>query len=336
MEIPIPYAIKKEDLDELIKKCEESIHQLSKTVLDGLKPPSGAYAFFNNTSYALSRVGDIKKIIHRMFNEVWALAFLSLKEQRATPKNWPAGVPYPEKVQLIMRKSGEVNGLAQLDMECLYIFGQTLLDCWSLLAIAIGNIQLKKIHPFVELINYFEEKPENSLKIIWEKFKPRMLWLHYQVRFYRNRFIIHANRPWQRGTTRTSFGEEYNLHIPTPPGWLDDKKLDEEIKSLLPLTPSRIKDASDGYWEKERPGRIIEVLFDIIGHIDKKEDREKIAELFGKKGGATPTFQIVAKNLLEFFWEATDMLNDIAAKNLSTIDLGRPNKTSEEMWRERD
>ncbi len=173
-------------------------------------------------------------------------------------------------------------------------------------------------------------------KIIWDKLGNQMLWLHYQVRFYRNRFIVHANRPWQRGTTRTSLGEEYELFIPTPPGWLDDKKLDEEIKALLPLTPPRIRDADDDYWEKARPGRIIEVLFDDIGHIAKREDREKIAELFGKKGGSTPTFQIVAKNLLEFFSEATEILNNIAKDNLLRIDLGRPNKTSDEMWRERD
>jgi hypothetical protein len=336
MQAPIPYSIKKESLETLVKKSEESLQRLSKTVLDGLKPPSGAYAFFNHTSHALSRVRDIEKIIQRMFDEVRSLAMLSIEENRTLPKESLAGTQYPESVQAIMKKSSEINGLAQLDMESLYIFGQILLDQWSLLAIAVNDAPLKKIHPFVELLNYFETDSNSSLKIIWDKYKNQMLWLHYQVRFYRNRFIIHANRPWQRGTTRLSYGEEYNLFTPTPPGWLDDKKLDEEIKALLPLAPSRIKDADDDYWEKASPGRIIEVLFNDIGNISKSEDRDKIAELFGKKGGSTPTFQVIAKNILEFFSGATDTLNDIAKGNLSRIDLGKPSKTSEEMWKERD
>jgi len=336
MLMPIPYLITKEDLEALIKKSEDNIQLLSKTVLDGLKPPAGAYVFFNHTSHALSRIKDIEKIIHRMLNEVRTLAILSIEEQRLMPKNWPAGIPFPNNVQEVMKKSREVNSLAQLDMESLYIFGQILLDQWSLLAIAVGNIPLKKVHPFVELVIYLEDNPKNNLQSIWEKHSTIMLWLHYQVRFYRNRFIVHANRPWQRGTTHTSLGEEYNLFTPTPPGWLDDKKLDEDIKKLLPLTPPRIRDAKEDYWEKERAGRIIEVLFEEIGSVTSKIDREKIAELFGKKGGSTPTFQIVAKNLLQFFSESLESLIKIAESNLVNIDLGKPSKTSDDMWKERD
>lgn len=335
-QVPILYPINKEYIQKLLKSSEENLQLLSKTVWDGLKPPAGPYAFFHHISHALTRIKDIQKITDRLFHEIRTLVFLSIKEQSVTPKNWPAGVPYSESVQKIVRKSGEVDGYAQLDVESLYIFGQILLDQWSLLAIAVGNLSLKGVHPFRELINYFEDNPDGILKPLWDEYKSRMLWLYYQVRFYRNRFIIHANRPWQRGTTRSSFGEEYNLFIPTPPGWLDDKKLDEEIKTLLPLTPPRIRDARDDYWEKARPGRIIEVLFDDIGNIRDKKDREKIAELFGKKGGSTPTFQVVAKEMLEFFSGATNMLNDIAENNLSSINLGKPAKTSEQMWKERD
>lgn len=54
-----------------------------------------------------------------------------------------------------------------------------------------------------------------------------MLWLHYQVGFYRNRFVADANRPWQRGTTSSVIGDDFNLFIPTPPGWEDDKRYDD-------------------------------------------------------------------------------------------------------------
>lgn len=333
-EIPIPHSIRREHLDELVNNCEASINILCKTVQEGTKPPAGAYAFFNHISHAHSRIQDIGKIIERIFNEVRSLVYLSMQEQKALSGQKSKHKKYPEQAKQAMIQSGKINGLAQLDMESLYIFGQTLLDQWSLIAIAVGNLPLKKIHPFVELVNYLNDNPSNSLDQIWKNRRAQMLWLHYQVRFYRNRFIVHANRPWQRGTTRTSLGETYSLFIPTPPGWLDDKKLDEEIMLLLPLTPPRIRGARADYWEKSHPGRIIEVLFEDIGNINKKEDREKIAELFGKKGGSTPTFQVIASNLLEFIHEGTIILNDIAKNNLSSVDLGKPSKTSDEMWKE--
>ena len=65
------------------------------------------------------------------------------------------------------------------------------------------------------------------------------------------------------------------------------------------ICPDRIRNASDDYWEKARPGRIIEVLFDMIPTF-AKADREKIAKLFGQKGGSTPDFKILATRLFRF------------------------------------
>jgi len=332
----IPYAISKENLENLSAEAKTNLDLLSKTVLEGLNPPAGAYAFFNHISHALSRIKDIGMITDRLYEEINALIRLSIEEQRIQPNTLKPGEPYPEPYQVILSKSSEINEYAELDMESLYIFGQVLLDQWGLIAAAVGGLKLKGEHPFVELVKHFEETPTSPLKDIWDGYKSQILWLHYQIRFYRNRFIIHANRPWQRGSTRTSLGEEFNLFIPSPPGWLDDEKLDEEIRKLLPLTPPRIKNAPDDYWEKARPGRIIEVLFDGIGEIENTEDRKRISELFGKIGGSTPTFQIILKNLLQFIAGATELLNKIAEGNLDRVNLGKPNKTSDDLWRERD
>jgi hypothetical protein len=164
--------------------------------------------------------------------------------------------------------------------------------------------------------------------------KTDALWLYYQLRFYRNRFIVHANRPWQRGTTRSVFGEDFNLFTPTPPGWLDDEALDAEIKSLMRLAPEYIRNARDDYWEKARPGRLIEVLMDRIADFSKP-DREQVSRLFGKKGGSTPDFRVLGKRLLQFVANGTEQLIAIARNNLQNIDLGRPHRTSGDMWQRR-
>lgn len=335
-EVPFKHPISKKELDVLPEQVDKNLRELSNIVLKGLRPPSGAYAFFNHNAHALARLSDCRKILNRLYRQRYALAELAVKRAQIEPKNWPAGIPYPKNVKQIMKREGEINGYMQLDLESLYIFGGILLDQWSIQAIAVGNLSLNKNYPFVELLKFFEKGNKSLLDQIWHELKKEMLWLHYQLRFYRNRFIVHANRPWQRGTTRSVYGEDYNLHTPTPPGWIDDKKLDEEIKKLIHLAPEHIQKAPDDYWEKARPGALIERIFDNIGNLDKKENRERVARIYGQKGGSTPTFQVLAKNLFYFTAEGTRTLCEIAKKNLQNIDLGRPHMTSEEMWRSRN
>jgi hypothetical protein len=67
------------------------------------------------------------------------------------------------------------------------------------------------------------------------------------------------------------------------------------------LAPERIRNARDDYWEKARPGRLIEVLFDMIPQFEKA-DREHISHLFGRKGGSTPDFATVGQRLLQMMF----------------------------------
>lgn len=321
------------ELTSLAAQAEENLQELSKTVLDGLKPPSGTYAFFSHNAHCLVRVRDCRRILQRLCEQRVSLTKLAYEEVKRSPKDWPAGTPAPDELQEVLREVHEMNEHMKLDFEALYMFGGILLDQWAIQAIAVGNLPLNKKYPFRELVEYLDVQPE-VLHPIWEIFGKKMLWLHYQMRFYRNRFIVHANRPWQRGTTRLVYGDDFNLHTPTPPGWLDDESLDQEIKSLVHLAPEHIRNAPDDYWEKVRPGALIEQLFDNVANIENKVDREKVAELFGKKGGATPSFKVIGRNLVELAAQGTAILNDIARENLERIDLGKPFMTSEEMNRE--
>lgn len=193
MKVPFPCSISKEYLDELIVETKKNLNELNRTIYDGIKPSSGAYAFFHHVGHALARVEDIEKIVNRLFDEVHALVYLYTEESKNIPKNWPAGIPYSESVQKIMKKSDQVNGLAQLDVESLYVFGQVLLDQWSLIAVAIGNIDIKKIHPFVELVNYLEKDSNSGLKIVWDKYKTKMLWLHTTEEMWREDFDMYKS-----------------------------------------------------------------------------------------------------------------------------------------------
>ncbi len=122
------------------------------------------------------------------------------------------------------------------------------------------------------------------------------------------------------------------MFTPTPPGWIDTDKEYREVFSLLPLAPKYIQEAEVDYWEKKDPRRLAEILFNCIGDIEEVGNREKIASIFGKIGGSTPSFQVIGRNLLEFILQTTELLSDIAAKNLDNIDLGRPFMNSEQLF----
>lgn len=322
----------KTNINELAEKAEINLHKLSKIVLTGLKPPPGPYAFFHYSSHAIARLQDSKRIVKRLFAGRLRLTELAKQEDLIRPKKWPAGKPYPKEVKNIRKEDGEATAYMKQDLESLYMFGTILLDQWALQAICIGNLSIEKRHPFVALVEYFDTGNKSILDPIWDQLKEKILWLHYQLRFYRNKFVVHANRPWQRGTTRSVYGEDFNLFIPTPPGWIDDEKANQEIMELIHLAPEYIQKAKDDYWEKKNPRRVIEILFNNIGNIEQKNNREKIASIFSKVGGSTPTFQTIANNLFEFILLGTNLLCNIAEKNLTNIDLGNPFKDSAQMW----
>ena len=319
--------------------AEKMLHQLSKTVSGGSKPHPGPYAFFNHSAQALERLKDCDRIVKRLFHEREKLTQLGYSEKSLYPEDWPPGKPFPDEVQKLMKEKGELTEYMKQDMETLYIFGGMLFDQWALLVFYIAGVSQpgeKYQHPFHHLVTEFEKedksriRPVNRIYPIWTNFKSGMLWLDYQIRFYRNRFIVHSDRPWQRGTTTSVYGDYFNLFIPTPPGWLDDKKIDTEINKLLHLAPSHIREAPDDHWEKARPRALIERIFNNIGNIENKEDRKKVATLFGKVGGSTPSFQIIAENLFRFICSATKQLNDIAKTNFKTINIGRSKESGKE------
>jgi hypothetical protein len=310
-------------MEEIYKRGRDALLRISKDVIAARKPPPGPYAFFHHNGHALARLEDCHRLYRRMDQGRAELTQLAYEEDEVRPRDWPAGVPYPEEVQRIITKSHEGTQLMELDLESLYLFGGILLDQWAFLALAVDGKKSKRGYAFAELIELFESNGVGVVAPLWPILNAQMLWLHYQLRFYRNRFIVHADRPWQRGTTMSVYGDDFNLHTPTPPGWLDDAKLDAEIATLMHLAPQHIRAALSQYGA----GRLIEVLFDTIATYPKA-DREKISRLYGQKGGSTPNFRILAKKLFTFIADGTEALFPIAVANAGAIALGEPHQHS--------
>lgn len=313
-----------QELSALKIEAERNLGVLSRTVYDGLRPPPGPYGFFHHISHAVERLADCHRVLRRLYSGSDRLMELASLHYQPYPGGPPRRDPPGDDEAHVIRQEDELSAHMKQDFETLYIFGGILLDQWSLLAISVGGLLLPRKHPFTELVRFFESGRTSILDPIWQGRKSEMLWLYYQLRFYRNRFVVHGNRPWQRGTTRATYGDEFRLHTPSPPGWLDDERLNEQIENLIHLAPEPIRTAPENHWERARPGALIERIFDNIGNIPDRRDREKVAGLFGEKGGSTPSFQVIGKNLFEFVMDVTGMLDEVARHNLAEIDLGRP------------
>ena len=317
------YPIEQE-ISALKVEAERNLGQLGSTVYVGLRPPPGPYGFFHHISHAMERLADCHRVLRRLYSGSDPLMELAALHYQPYPGGPSRRTRLREEEVHVIRQEDELSSHMKQDFETLYIFGGILLDQWSLLAISVGGLPLPRKHPFTELVRFFESGRASVLGPIWQGRKSQMLWLYYQLRFYRNRFVVHGNRPWQRGTTRATYGDEFRLHTPSPPGWLDDERLNEQIQNLIHLAPEAIRTAQEDNWERARPGALIERIFDNIGNIADLRDRERVAGLFGEKGGSTPSFQIIAKNLLEFVGDATRMLDEVARNNLAVIDIGGP------------
>ena len=56
-----------EDITLIKDRAEKNLHALSKTILDGLKPPAGPYGFFHHSAHFVERLQDCQRIVRRLF-----------------------------------------------------------------------------------------------------------------------------------------------------------------------------------------------------------------------------------------------------------------------------
>lgn len=294
----------------LATEAGKRLQLFSNVLIDRLKPPPGTYGLFNHISQALGRVKDCEYIVKRLYEGREKLNMIEIDKNLSES----------DKQSL----ETDTNQYMQLDFEALYVFGGTLLDQWAIISLYISGDKKPKDykHPFQQIVTEFDKGDKNRIFNIWLNCKPLMLWLYYQVRFYRNKFVIHSEKPWQRGPFWSVYGEDYCLSIPSPPGWLDEEIIKSEIKEIYHLVPDSIKKLPEGHGSKQ-PLFIIEPLFKNICDIQNREDREKVARIFGKVGGSTPSFQIVAEKIFTFIILGTELLIKIACEDIALVNIGK-------------
>lgn len=313
--------------EAIIKKVDEIVkdHQdFSKYTLDVLKPPGGPYALFHHHGLFLERIQNVSSIIERMGRARFRITILNERSERLEPKNGvKPGKPYPKYLQKIATEVNRLTGLMRMDNETLYIFGNLTLDQWAYtISYSLGLSDASR-YTFHHLVSQLQAKRISpKLKIFHERHFKDAIWLYYQLRFYRNNFIEHVDRPWQRGSTMSTYGDDFEFFIPTPPGWIPDQKQDEMFETIKHLVPKWIEKLPKDHWQK-RPRATLEAILKQIDEIPKQEDREKVWKVWEEIGGSTVSFDILGNRIVKFVQESTATLFQEIKTHPENIDLGK-------------
>lgn len=223
-----------------------------------------------------------------------------------------------------MSKHHELTEQMKLDMESLYVFGNLLLDQWAYMIsylVGTNNPDSFNFHALYDEMS--SNKNKGLLSLLWGRHRKDIYWLYYQPCSYRNIFIEHVRRPWQRGNTMSVYGDDFNLFIPTPPGWLDDKQIQQSIKDIYYLAPKALKDMPDDYWEEKKLRRVLELTFNQIDRIEEKAGREKAWDVWKVVGGSTPSYDVVGYRLIDFVNSSIATMIEIISANPKKINLGK-------------
>lgn len=322
IKLTLPLPVKVGALIKMIDDITNKQRVLSKDIHKLIEITPGTYALWHHHSYIFGRLKDIETILERMGKNKKRLIELAIKENKVRPTKY-----FKRKaskiLQPILAEHDKITHQMKLDMESLYIFGNMLLDQWTYFIWYALGLGVVPTHPFFELANKIQAKEVNGpLEKIKEKHADSIFWLLYQIRFYRNKFIEHVDQPRQVGNTASVYGDDFQLFIPTPPGWEDNVKVKKILEEIYPLAPEALRNAPDDYWEKKNLKRVLEVTFMNIGKLEKQSDREKVWNAWNLVGGTTPSYDLLAAKLLAFMLESTETISTLVHENPSRINLG--------------
>lgn len=210
----------------------------------------------------------------------------------------------------------------RLDVESLYIFANLTLDQWSFVIAYCLGVPHPANYRCVDLVNRLQgSTAPAALLPLKGQHLADAVWLHYQVRSYRNAFIEHVERPWQRGSTMSVYGEDFNFFICTPVGWIPEVQEKQMIDDIRSLAPKWVADLPADHWQS-KPRAVLEATYREIDQLPRQVDREKVWDVWRQVGGSTVSFEVLGRRLVSFLKGSTRTVQDIVDKNPDKINLG--------------
>lgn len=318
---------------KLLDEIAGTIRSIDRSLLDAHEPEAGAYAFFNHSSHLLTRTEDIGLVTRRLLARREELS----EAYRAEGDLMTAGVkPYGPEHQRVLTQAADLSRDMRLDMESLYLFGALAVDQFAHLALRLGGLPQKAPNTgtgnaFTLFAKWLENGRYGALQPLWQTVGHQLVWVRWHVWFYRNQLIVHADRPWQRGSNHGHTIDDFSLFIPAPLGWNDHSALFPHVAEVWREVQEVLDD--DREPSTTPPGVLLDTMFLRIDEVPRRATRRAIGDLYAQMGGMTPSFQIIAGRTLLFLRNGTAVLGTIAAERAAEVDLGNPHVTQAELMR---
>lgn len=326
--VPIPISAAK--VIFLCDKSVEKVRPLEKK-LSRLKKSEKPTAVFYHTGYLIERINDVRRLMVRMAETRKELTNLQIKINSITPTKITSGKPDSKRLQEVFRKSGLLKQQMRQDMESLLIYGNLLLDQWSYIISYISGHEVPKelksgekdFNNFAGLLERLQTKGYSGvLTDFWNLHRKDIIWLNFHLRGYRNVFVEHMRKPWQRGITMETYGDDFRFHIPSPVGYIKDKEKKKLLQEVYKLAPQRLKDMPDDYWEKKNLHRALEITLYYIDELEKQSDRDYVWKVWHKLGGSAPSYDRVGFRLLNYVFTSLDTISKFIDKHPKLVKYG--------------
>ena len=208
----------------------------------------------------------------------------------------------------------------KLDFEALYLFGLILLDQ---LTMFLSRLDGSPQNSFLDLVAALERGAVLPVRsAIWAKLRDEMRWLAFAFRVYRNTFIVHAKRPWQRGTiiSRNAF----SLFTPAPVGWISSSEQRDHSVAIALIAAKLIPTVSPNVLGDTKPLDLLRRVTNDIGRLELEDDRRIVETAMRCLGTETPSFHDVADRLLRFVIYGVPIAIDTALRSPAGVLLEPP------------
>lgn len=307
-----------DQLDAVIQKQRE----LSTLIHESSNPPPGPYAVFHHLSLLQARFEDLSRLVKRVGLARGRYSVLAAREKRYRPAKVEAGKEPSKRLRAIFQERHDLTGQLRLDVESLYIYANLALDQWALvIRYSLGLPELQK-YPYMELVKRLQAKVVSErLDLVQTRHLDDFVWLAFQVRFYRNTFVEHVNRPWQRGSTMSVHGDDFNFFICTPPGWLPDSVVAELIEGIRDLAPAYLAELPADHWQRS-PRAVLEATYRQIDQVPRQVDRERVWNVWKEIGGSTVSYDVWLRRFCGFMDRSMETVAEIVREYPNRVELG--------------
>ena len=298
----------------------ELINAATKLISEAHKPKPPNLRLFNHCAQLNERIKDFGVIAERLAKTKYELIVsedeLKLIRSEQTKKS-----------RELHRKISGYEKNMKVDLECLYSYAIYALDQLFIVIThvhGIGSLVDKQGHPFSYVMyRLLENHPDATrLKKFERKFYSDLIWMHFNLRFYRNKFVTHIVRPVQKGSTASVYGLDFKLKAETPPHTEGRSDLENKIKELEPLLAEEMKYWSEDYWGR-KPRAMINKLFSGIDKYGNLKEKEEIQKCFRLMGGYSESYHVIAKKFSDFIHGVSIHMLELIQDCPDDVDLGK-------------